>query len=521
MINIIIFSLLMCILHTDAAEGPGDDAEGAAWFTGKAAAINCGIVQSKLANYIAFKESMMLQVCCSLFQSDYHWFEGTSAHAANHKQAQTWQRAESLVKIDIDVILHILRKKSESNAEELAATFSESDDKVYNGEMIYHAFVRCVPDFEYSDVEKMLTSVPQLIDRPETLKRLKRRYSRKMEEKFSSALRHLLWRKDYSLKVPSDLKPHKDICSIALADCPFVQQFVYYYQQLSPHPMHCDFVYSDPYMQNMQSYVMDPACAHQYLQQYQQPMHGAFVPQWGQPMRSGVMMPPGCAPQLRNADLEQYLEHLRAYVYRGDKPRLDSGEPDYVAYAYAGKKVEIEEELPNMLDRIAYTVKNKPGDEVRSCEHNVRARLLYIKNSLVWMNNLEKAMIFAWAFVMERKADEAFYALGFLQDDLHDIHYLWISWRLALPNYLYALMECTNIKGYGEEMRSSETCLRHQKAQDERCSEIPTEDLQSYISKWEQIMDMRNYRNQGMRSLFNRIFPKGDAPDAIVLKKFL
>ncbi|MCY4413538.1 MAG: hypothetical protein OXC30_00930, partial [Alphaproteobacteria bacterium] len=298
----------------------------------------------------------------------------------------------------------------------------------------------------------------------------------------------------------------------------------------NPNPMHGAFV--PQCFSPMQSRVMmPPRCVyqnppqHQYPPQFQHPhpnpMHDAFVPQWGQPMQSGVMMPPGCAPQLRNADLEQYLEHLRAYVYRGDKPRLDSGEPDYVAYAYAGKKVEIEEELPNMLDRIAYTVKNKPGDEVRSCEHNVRARLLYIKNSLVWMNNLEKAMIFAWAFVMERKADEAFYALGFLQDDLHDIHYLWISWRLELPNYLYALMECTNIKGYGEEMRSSETCLRHQKAQDERCSEIPTEDLQSYISKWEQIMDMRNYRNQGMRSLFNRIFPKGDAPDAIVLKKFL
>ena len=602
MINIIIFSLLMCILHTDAAEGPGDDAEGAAWFTGKAAAINCGIVQSKLANYIAFKESMMLQVCCSLFQSDYHWFEGTSAHAANHKQAQTWQRAESLVKIDIDVILHILRKKSESNAEELAATFSESDDKVYNGEMIYHAFVRCVPDFEYSDVEKMLTSVPQLIDRPETLKRLKRRYSRKMEEKFSSALRHLLWRKDYSLKVPSDLKPHKDICSIALADCPFVQQFVYYYQQLSPHPMHCDFVYSDPYMQNMQSYVMDPACAHQYLQQYQQPMHGAFVPQWGQPMRSGVMMPPGCvyqdppqyqqpmhgafvpqwgqpmqsgvmmppgyvyqyppqhqyppqfqhpnpmhgalmpecfspmqnavmdprcAPQIQTADSERYLEHLRVYVWRGTSPNLDLGEPDYVAYAYAEKKVNIADELPKMLDRIGLRMKKvfpdvcAKYDKQFACEHNVRVRLDQIKDHIPRMTCVDTAIIFAWAFAMERQGDRAWHSLGFLKG-WKDRDYLWLSCRKQIPDYLYALTECTDIEEYGGCMRNTQTSLQHKEAKGARSTEIAYQDCDNYSPKWRKRVDLRFVKSRNnIAFLFGLIFPEGDAPGAIDIHSVL
>jgi len=285
--------------------------------------------------------------------------------------------------------------------------------------------------------------------------------------------------------------------------------------------------------QPMQSGVMMPPGyvyqyppQHQYPPQFQpphqhpHPMHGALVPQWGQPMQSAVMMPAECAPQLQRKSLD-LLKHLIVYVWRGAIPNFDLGEPDYVAYAYAKKKVKIADELPKMLDRIGLRMKKvfadvyAKYDKKFACEHNVRVRLDQIK----WfinnrpMTDHQKAITFAWAFLMERQGAKAFYALGFLRDGIHNIHYLWISWRLELPNYLYALAECTDIEGYGSPIRSSCTYRRHQKAYKNRWINIPT-DLDRYSDKWEQVMDLENYGPESMRSLFYCIFPKGDARDA-------
>ncbi|MCY4414277.1 MAG: hypothetical protein OXC30_04765 [Alphaproteobacteria bacterium] len=72
--------------------------------------------------------------------------------------------------------------------------------------------------------------------------------------------------------------------------------------------------------------------SYQYLQQYQQPMTYAVVPQCCSPMQSYVMDPdceyqyppmqsymmdPRRAPQIQTSDSDRYLTHLGCYVWRG------------------------------------------------------------------------------------------------------------------------------------------------------------------------------------------------------------
>ena len=288
------------------------------------------------------------------------------------------------------------------------------------------------------------------------------------------------------------LKPHSEICSIPPKYCAFVHPCLL--------PIQC-------------AGMIYPVCAYPYLQQFQYP-YGACVP-YGLveysplPMQSAVM-DPTFSPQSQTADVDPVFQHLLAYVYRGVRPNFDSNEPDYMSYAFAEQKLDIMKELPNMLDRIGCTVKSQPEYESVACMENVRARLLHIKRSLVWMSDLEKAMIFAWAFVMERKGGRAFYDLGFFKGQELINHLLKVC-RCELPNYLYALTECTNIEVYGKDMRSTLTCERHQKAKDALCTIIPKEGMNSYSKEWKYIMGLRTVYLKGRFGfLLYTIFPDGD-----------
>ncbi|MCY4414370.1 MAG: hypothetical protein OXC30_05280 [Alphaproteobacteria bacterium] len=555
-------------------------------FTRKSVQENYEILQSNLAKrFVTVENSFMLRVFCSLLESDYRWFEGTFVHAATPEQAVILEQSDTLVKIDIDAILHTLSQESSSDATQLDQIFRAEDAKVCKDDMmIFDALDRCVPKVDLDDIDEIVSFFPQVREQFDAVCDIRGRYERADSQRFSSALEHLCWKK-YNV-----LKPHSEICNIPDEDCAFVQQFAYHFQQLSLHPMHCDFVYPDPYMQNMQSYVMDPACACQSLQQcqysnsqhsqpdasvvpsassqdshpetydsssmhddcelfdssrpnvvmdpelasqcpvvvmdpscayqysqqfqYSNPMNGVYVPYCFSPIQSAVM-DPEVASQSQAVALDP--KHLLAYVWRGMTPNLDLGEPDYVAYAYARKKVDIEEELPKMLDRIVCMVKKRRRNTRVACLENCLVRLDQIK----WFINNgpisdpQKAMLFAWAFAMERQGNAAFSILGFFR--IHQkIHYLWISCRLQIANWLYALTECTNIQAYGKPMRSANTYLKHQVAQQNSSTAIPEEGESSYNQRWRSVMSVNKFygKKKYIGYLFDHIFPEGDHPNA-------
>ncbi len=49
-------------------------------------------------------------------------------------------------------------------------------------------------------------------------------------------------------------------------------------------------------------------------------------------------------PLNHTAYLDRYVAHFRVYVWRGMTLNFDLGAPDYVGYAYAGKKSDIVDE---------------------------------------------------------------------------------------------------------------------------------------------------------------------------------
>ncbi|MCY4414324.1 MAG: hypothetical protein OXC30_05045, partial [Alphaproteobacteria bacterium] len=207
--------------------------------------------------------------------------------------------------------------------------------------------------------------------------------------------------------------------------------------------------------------------------------------------------------------------HFIAYVMRGVDPNIDL--VSHLPYIYASaneKKIDIAEELPDMLRRI-----NGGWWKVAACEHyhvaceqNVHARLQHIINCYSTLTNTESAMLFAWAFVMERKGARAFSSLGFYSD-LKPISYMWRSCIGDLPNYLYALAEHTNIEAYGGCMRSEQTILKHQNAKSMCCPDIPEENENSYSPAWRSMTGINCMLNCQFQLLFQKLFPSGDAPD--------
>ncbi|MCY4414407.1 MAG: hypothetical protein OXC30_05465 [Alphaproteobacteria bacterium] len=142
-------SNIVCKLSSEFVQDSQPDidaAQGPAWFTGAAAQRNYSILRSNLEKYdITVKNSPMLQVCRALSQPD------------------CFQNADVWLQTDIETILYTLCKKSYSNAEELAKTFSAEGAKVSQGDaVLLHAFARCVPEFQSGDVEAILRYFPML-----------------------------------------------------------------------------------------------------------------------------------------------------------------------------------------------------------------------------------------------------------------------------------------------------------------------------------------------------------------------
>ncbi|MCY4413537.1 MAG: hypothetical protein OXC30_00925 [Alphaproteobacteria bacterium] len=458
MINIFIFSLFMCISNTYASEDP----KNADWFTGKAAQRYYRILQTNLErDDITIENSVMLCVCRELVEWDYVWF------------STIFVQEDIFVKIDINAILYTLSQEISRKADTLVPIFREEDVKVGRDEaMICHALGRCVPKFQPNDIDKILFGFPQVQQQCDIVSSLKIRYEGAGSDRFSIALKHLLWQKD---RIP---RLHADICETPPMDCHFVRYFEYQYR------MNCAFM-------------------QQYAHQYSQPMNSALKSHDAS-MKSVVMDPVD--------------PHLLAYVCRGVKPTLAFNAPNYMSYAETAIKVRIVEELPKIIDRLYCTVVHIPEDASKACLHNVYARLDQIKRYIQYtcMRRIHLAALFAWAFAMERKGDEAFYALGFFRNPRKKIHYLWISCKKDIPQWLYALVECTDIQNYGDHMRSNLAYHSHELARSTRDPKIPVEDENSYSDRWKDIMSEHQYywKIRTMGALFNLMFPDGDAPGA-------
>ncbi len=460
LMNIIIFSLFMCVFNTDAAEAP---AEMPDCLAGEAAKTYCVNLLSNLGRHNMTPEnSVMLQVCCALLEFDYVWFAGI------------FVQEDIFVKIDINAILYTLSQKSSSNAEQLLHIFREEDDKVNRDEvMICHALGRCVPAFQPNDIKKIVYDFPQVLQQSDIVSSFISRYASADSKRFSTGLQHLLWQKDRILK------PHDDICHTSAMNCDFVKYFAHQYR------INCAFV-------------------KQWTYQCSKPMHGAL--EYPDSSVQSAVMYPGCAYQIQTAYLDRYWAPLSAYLWRGVKPNLDFNSPDDVGYAYAEEKVDIAEELPKMLDRIVLKMQQVPECESVACMENVHVRLDAIKKYISHMQPHQKAMIFVWAFVMERKGDRAFCDLGFLKEKKKNIHYLWTSCRQDFPSYIDDLTEYTNITDYGRCIRNPDTYRKHQEAKD----------CDSYESVWQKIIDVPFYEKRNpMGYLFSCIFSNnGDAKGA-------
>ncbi|MCY4413448.1 MAG: hypothetical protein OXC30_00475, partial [Alphaproteobacteria bacterium] len=127
----------------------------------------------------------------------------------------------------------------------------------------------------------------------------------------------------------------------------------------------------------------------------------------------------------------------------------------------------------------------------------------------------DKAMIFSWAFAMERQGDGALHSLGFVKG-CKSSRYIFLSCRRQIPHYLYALTECTNIEEYGGCMRNDQTSLQHEEAKYTRSTEIAQQDWPNYSPEWREMMDLKFVgKREHIVALFGRIFPDDDAPDAI------
>ena len=498
---------------------PYKDPEDPVWLTSEAAQRHYGTLESNLAEYVAVDKSVILQVCCALLESDYESCENI------------W------VKTEIETILYLLCQASAHNAEQLAHTFDEDDQKLLAGEMmICHALGRCVPEVQPNDINdigQMLSCVLNVRQHPEIVHNIMFRYQQKGAERFSIALKHILSR----YAVFQEKSAHQDlqsdrgaVSSESCEDKPLFAERRYPFLEHVPigegrvsHPeifmdsqMHCAFVQPCPPF--MQSVVMVPGC-YPMPQPLQHPMTDT---PYGFPPMQNAMYPfvsqcPQPEYQSQTEALNPRFQHLLAYVYRGVYPNPDSNEPDYMSYAFAEEKLDIMKELPNILDRLGCMVKENPSYVHAASMHNVHLRLREIKKHLPKMTQHQKALLFAWAFVMERQSHKLFYDIGFLRDEHKNIHYLWISCRSQIPHYLYALTECTDIQDYLKRMRSHQTYHEHQLARETLSPIVPSEKRQRAGFSLRERLDLKNDEEGSMKFLFSSIFPDGDAPSARAL----
>jgi|GEM_PF-1877403 len=164
MINIVIFSLFMCTVSTDASD----------WFTSKAAQRDYNLLESNLKRSdITPQNSVMLQVCKKL------------------SQPQHFQNEDVVLQIDIDMILYTLSQAS-ANADKLAKTFCDEDKKVKSRrDLILHALGRCVSNVNHEVLKKILLCAPA--ERYKNVGKIMGRYKCKESKRFSKALKSVVW----------------------------------------------------------------------------------------------------------------------------------------------------------------------------------------------------------------------------------------------------------------------------------------------------------------------------------------
>ncbi|MCY4413605.1 MAG: hypothetical protein OXC30_01265, partial [Alphaproteobacteria bacterium] len=175
MIKIIIFSLLLCIFNTDAAEGFAG--EGPELLTSQSAASNYRMLHLNLAQsgFIAAR-SLMLYICRAL--SEPHWFRNE-----NH-----------LLQIDINIILYALSQESAQDPFKLADIFHAADDLVFNGgERVCGALSQCVPEL-HPTYDCIKNCFPNESERSSLVDRIQSRYAKKHLERFSLSLKYAVWK---------------------------------------------------------------------------------------------------------------------------------------------------------------------------------------------------------------------------------------------------------------------------------------------------------------------------------------
>ncbi|MCY4413449.1 MAG: hypothetical protein OXC30_00480, partial [Alphaproteobacteria bacterium] len=186
MIKVIIFALLMCILNTDAADGPACEATQVTdWFTGAAAQRHYSTLKDNLALYdITVKNSMMLYICFVLSQPNF--FQGENP----------------ILQTDIEIILYALKKKSASNAKELAETFRDEDTKVHDSNKILDAFDQCLSEVNPNDLRAILDSFPNARDG--SVDGAERRYKKKSSKRLSASLKYVVWKMESADQDPQE-----------------------------------------------------------------------------------------------------------------------------------------------------------------------------------------------------------------------------------------------------------------------------------------------------------------------------
>jgi len=173
---------------------------------------------------------------------------------------------------------------------------------------MWDAFGRSVPEMDVQGAREALSGFPsqQVIDtyvylgkqnREKMIKNIIIRYTKEKGcKRFNSLLK--------GIAVESDAEGEglcPDTYDASSMHGAFVPEWGQPMQSGVMMPPGCVYQYPPQHQYPpMQSGVMmPPGCVYQYPPQFQHPhpMHGAFVPEWGQPMQNGVMMPPGCVYQ--------------------------------------------------------------------------------------------------------------------------------------------------------------------------------------------------------------------------------
>ncbi|MCY4414323.1 MAG: hypothetical protein OXC30_05040 [Alphaproteobacteria bacterium] len=163
----------MCILNTDAAEGP----KNLGALTGDTAQRYFHILQLNLAEHVTTR-SIMLYTCWQL--SKPHYF----------------QHENYVLQADINTILYTLSKKSAKNAVALAHTFCMQDYMLnITSVSLFDAFALSVPkiDIDDDDIQEVLDCCVNVLYGT-VLDHLKQRYAKQASARFSEVLKYAVWK---------------------------------------------------------------------------------------------------------------------------------------------------------------------------------------------------------------------------------------------------------------------------------------------------------------------------------------